>query len=41
MEKDEKKEMRDFALSNVPVVSMIDGSKFGDGNGEDGKHYWL
>lgn len=31
----------EFALSNVPVVSNIDGSKFGDGNGEDGKHYWL
>lgn len=23
------------------VAAEIDGSKFGDGNGEDGKHYWL
>lgn len=30
-----------FELSNTPHLAVIDGSKFGDGNGEDGKHYWL
>ena len=27
--------------SLLPLVENIAGSKFGDGNGDDGKHYWL
>ena len=26
---------------HADVAAEIDGSKFGDGNGDDGKHYWL
>ena len=28
-------------LSHQDTAAEIDGTKFGDGNGEDGKHYWL
>lgn len=27
--------------SLIPPVDNIEGTKFGDGNGDDGKHYWL
>jgi hypothetical protein len=28
-------------LTPTDVGAEIDGTKFGDGNGDDGKHYWL
>jgi hypothetical protein len=28
-------------LSHEDIAAEIGGTKFGDGNGEDGKHYWL